>query len=128
MKQRNFCNLYLSIYEIKVYHWKGLLIFCIWYFTIYQWNHRIKILRDNKCKMSLFTNITSCARLSRWTWETKKERWHIHINAGIGTNTRSLLAEVYTYNIYIIQSKDHFTAMEVRLRPDEQRKSVGSYI
>lgn len=29
---------------------------------------------------------------------------------------------------YIIQSKDHFTAMEVHLRPDEQRKSVGSNI
>lgn len=78
--------------------------------------------------MSLFTDITSCARLSRWTLETKKERWRIHINAGIGNNTRSLLAEVYTYNIYIIQSKDHFTAMEIRHCPDEQRKSVGSNI
>lgn len=78
--------------------------------------------------MSLFTNITSCARLSRWTLETNEVRWRIHINAGIGNTTRSLLAEVFTYNIYIIQSKDHFTAMEVHLRPDEQRKSVGSNI
>lgn len=72
--------------------------------------------------MSLFTNITSCARLSRWTWETKKERWRIHINAGIGNTTRSLLAEVFTYNIYIIQSKDHFTVMEVHLRPTSNVK------
>lgn len=78
--------------------------------------------------MSLFTNITSCARLSRWALETKKERWRIHINAGIGNTTRSLLADLYTYNIYIIQRKDHFTVMEVHLRPDEQRKSVGSNI
>lgn len=78
--------------------------------------------------MSLFTNITSCARLSRWTLETKMERCRIYINAGIGNTTRSLLAEVFTYNIYIIQSKGHFTAMEVHLRPDEQRKSVGSNI
>lgn len=78
--------------------------------------------------MSLFTNITSCARLSRWTLETKKERWRIHINAGIGNTTRSLLADLYTYNIYIIQSKDHFTVMKVHLRPDEQRKSFGSNI
>lgn len=118
----------LSIYEKIVYRGKGVFVFCFWYFTIYQWNHRIKILRDNKCRMSLFTDITSYARLSRWTWETNEVRWHNHINAGIGTNTRSLLAEVYTYNIYIIQRKDHFTVMEVHHRPNKQLKSVGCNI